>query len=81
MSSKLLLKNVGGDLRYGIFLQPLCRRRCVLCSTLGDREEAEFMASFDTATEQGRLGKARMFGVANGMTLAWAPMAPVCRVA
>ena len=34
MSSKLSEKNVGGDLRYRLFLQPLYGRRCLKYSTL-----------------------------------------------
>ena len=48
----------------------------VVSRTLGDRGGADFMASFDTATEQGRRGKARMLSVANGPALAWATMVP-----
>ena len=35
----------------------------IVSRTLGDWEGAEFMASFDTTTEQGRHGKAGMLSV------------------
>ena len=46
----------------------------IVSRTLGDREGAEFMASFDTTTKQGRHGKAGMLSVANSPALAWATM-------
>ena len=79
MSSKLLVRNVVVDCRYRTFLQTLynfCLPKVqhIVSRTLKDPEGAEFMASFDTTTEQGRHGKAHMFSVANNLAFAWATM-------
>ena len=48
----------------------------ILLRTQGDGEGAEFMASFDTTTEQGCHGKERMLSTTNGAALTWAMAVP-----
>ena len=64
------------DLSTDFFTGTLPSVKSSVSLSVRDRAGATFMTAFDSNPKEGRRGKARMLGLANGPALAWATAVP-----